>query len=135
MVTTVYDADGNPRVIDPYLDGCPTRRILDRIGDRWTVLVVGVLGEGTARFSELKRRIDGISQKMLTQTLREMERDGLVIRTVYPEVPVRVAYALTDAGRSLRAPLKALEEWSIEHLGGVLVSQGEYDQKGAAKAG
>lgn len=131
MVTTLIDPDGNERVLDPYLDGCPTRRVLDRIGDRWTVLIVGVLGEGTARFSELKRRVGGISQKMLTQTLRELERDGLVTRTVHPEVPVRVEYTLTDAGQSLRAPLKALEDWSIEHLGGVLGHQRDHDRQAA----
>lgn len=113
---------------NPYQQGCPTRRILDRIGDRWTVLVVGALGDDTARFSELKRRVEGISQKMLTQTLREMERDGLVIRTVFAQVPVRVEYRLTEAGMSLRAPLKALEDWSIEYLGQVLTAQQSYDQ-------
>src|ERR1700752_2710987 len=82
---------------DPYRADCPTRRILDRIGDRWTVLIVGALLEDDARFSELRRRIEGISQKMLTQTLRGLERDGLVRRTVYPEVPVRVEYTLTEA--------------------------------------
>ena len=73
----------------PYRADCPTRRILDRIGDRWTVLIVGALWDGDARFSELRRRIEGVSQKMLTQTLRGLERDGLVRRTVYPEVPAR----------------------------------------------
>jgi len=86
----------------PYRADCPTRRILDRIGDRWTVLIVGALWDGSARFSELRRRVEGVSQKMLTQTLRGLERDGLVRRTVYPEVPVRVEYALTEAGRTLR---------------------------------
>lgn len=113
---------------DPYDANCPTRRILDRIGDRWTVLIIGVLGEGDARFSELRRRVDGISQKMLTQTLRGLERDGLVLRTVYPEVPVRVEYALTDAGRTLLEPLLALQEWAIEHLGDVSASQDAYDR-------
>lgn len=111
----------------PYHADCPTRRILDRIGDRWTVLIIGILGDGEARFSELKRRIEGISQKMLTQTLRGLERDGLVRRTVYPEVPVRVEYALTDAGRTLLGPLRALQEWSIEHLSDVSASQAAYD--------
>jgi DNA-binding HxlR family transcriptional regulator len=113
---------------DPYQAGCPTRRILDRIGDRWTVLVVSVLGDGDARFSELRRRIEGVSQKMLTQTLRGLERDGLVRRTVYPEVPVRVEYALTDAGRTLLEPLRALQKWSIEHLSDVSASQDAYDR-------
>jgi DNA-binding HxlR family transcriptional regulator len=111
----------------PYRADCPTRRILDRIGDRWTVLIVGVLWDGTARFSQLHRRIEGVSHKMLTQTLRGLERDGLVRRTVYPEVPVRVEYSLTEAGRTLREPLRALEEWSIAHLSDVSASQEAYD--------
>src|ERR1700684_3213136 len=111
----------------PYRADCPTRRILDRIGDRWTVLIVGALWDGSARFSELRRGIGGISQQMLTQTLRALERDGLVRRTVYPEVPVRVEYALTEAGRTLREPLRALEEWSIAHLSDVSASQEAYD--------
>ncbi|RBQ18335.1 transcriptional regulator [Spongiactinospora rosea] len=112
----------------PYSADCPTRRILDRIGDRWTVLIVGALWDGSARFSDLRRRIEGISQKMLTQTLRGLERDGLVHRTVHPEVPVRVEYTLTEAGRTLREPLRALQEWSIAHLGDVAASQEAYDQ-------
>ncbi len=125
MVTTQADP---PLRGDPYQAGCPTRRILDRIGDRWTVLIVSVLGDGDARFSELRRRIEGVSQKMLTQTLRGLERDGLVRRTVYPEVPVRVEYALTEAGRTLLEPLRALQEWSIEHLSDVSASQHAYDR-------
>ncbi len=79
---------------DPYHRNCATRTILDRIGDRWTVLVVGALREGPMRFSELSRRIDGVSQKMLTQTLRGLERDGLVTRTVHAAVPPKVEYEL-----------------------------------------
>lgn len=112
----------------PYRANCPTRRILDRIGDRWTVLIVGALGDGSARFSQLRRRIEGVSQKMLTQTLRGLERDGLVHRTVYPEVPVRVEYTLTEAGRTLCEPLRALQEWSITHLSDVSASQEVYDR-------
>jgi DNA-binding HxlR family transcriptional regulator len=114
---------------DPYEADCPTRRILDRIGDRWTVLIIGALGDGDARFSELRRRVKGISQKMLTQTLRGLERDGLLLRTVYPEVPVRVEYALTNAGRTLLEPLLALQEWAVEHLSDVSASQDAYDRK------
>ncbi|GAA4242254.1 helix-turn-helix domain-containing protein [Actinomadura meridiana] len=124
MVTT----QGEPVLHgSPYRADCPTRHILDRIGDRWTVLIVGALWDGSARFSELRRRIEGISQKMLTQTLRGLERDGLVSRTVHPEVPVRVEYALTEAGSSLREPLSALQEWAIAHLGQVSASQEDYD--------
>ena len=125
MVTTSPESvlDGSP-----YRADCPSRHILDRIGDRWTVLVVVALGDGSVRFSELRRRIEGISQKMLTQTLRGLERDGLVLRTVHPEVPVRVDYALTEAGRTLREPLRALEQWSVAHLGDVSASQEAYDR-------
>ena len=116
----------------PYRADCPTRHILDRIGDRWTVLIVGALWDGSVRFSELRRRIEGISQKMLTQTLRGLERDGLVRRTVHPEVPVRVEYTLTEAGRTLREPLRALEEWAITHLGDISASQEAYDRESSS---
>jgi DNA-binding HxlR family transcriptional regulator len=102
--------------LNPYNDGCPTRVILDRIGDRWTVLIIGTLADGPRRFSQIRRTVAGISQKMLTQTLRGLERDGLVTRTVYAEVPPRVEYELTATGSTLRAPLKALEAWSINHF-------------------
>jgi DNA-binding HxlR family transcriptional regulator len=117
----------------PYRADCPTRRILDRIGDRWTVLIVGALWDGSARFSELRRRIEGISQKMLTQTLRGLERDGLVHRTVHAEVPVRVEYTLTEAGTTLREPLRALQEWSIANHGHVSASQETYDHANPGK--
>ncbi len=122
MVTTSTAGADNPPG-DPYREGCPTRHILDRIGDKWTVLVVGALGTDSLRFSELLRRIDGISQKMLTQTLRALEQDGLLVRRAYAEVPVRVEYQLTPAGLSLREPLRALETWSIEHLADVLAAR------------
>ena len=112
---------------DPYVRDCPTRALLDRIGDRWTVLVVGALSDGPMRFGEIVRRIDGVSAKMLTQTLRGLERDGLVCRTVYPEVPPRVEYELTEAGHSLRVPLKALEEWAKTHMADVLTAQDDYE--------
>jgi len=115
--------------LNPYLEGCPSRRILDRIGDRWTVLIVGAIGGESKRFSDLLRAVEGISQKMLTQTLRALERDGLVTRTAHLEVPVRVEYALTESGLTLLEPLKALEEWSIGHYGGVREAQLEYDAR------
>lgn len=115
--------------LDPYAEGCPSRRLLDRIGDRWTVLVVGALSNGPLRFSAIRRTVEGVSQKMLTQTLRGLERDGLVTRTVYAEVPPRVEYELTPAGRTLQQPLKSLERWSIEHFGHVAASWEQYDQQ------
>jgi DNA-binding HxlR family transcriptional regulator len=101
--------------------------LLDRIGDRWTVLVIGTLSQGPLRFTELCRGIDGISQKMLTQTLRTLERDGLVTRTVHAEVPPRVEYVLTEAGRSLQQPLRALEQWTIDHMDAVVRARRRYD--------
>lgn len=112
---------------DPYVRDCPSRVVLDRIGDRWTVLVVGTLADGSLRFSELGRRIDGISQKMLTQTLRSLERDGLVQRTMYAEVPPRVEYELTEAGHTLREPLRALEEWATSNMDAVVEARRRYD--------
>lgn len=105
---------------NPYDRNCPTQQLLSRIGDRWTVLVIGALENGPQRFSEIARRVDGISQKMLTQTLRALERDGLVSRTVYPEIPPRVEYQLTSLGQSLQTPLKALEAWATSHMAQVL---------------
>ena len=91
------------------------------------MLIVVALWDGSARFSELGRQVEGISQKMLTQTLRGLERDGLVRRTVHPEVPVRVEYELTEAGRTLREPLSALQEWAITYLSDITESQEAYD--------
>jgi len=89
--------------------------VLARIGDKWTVLVVNLLGKGPKRFSEIKREVGGISQRMLTLTLRALERDGLVTRTVHPTVPPSVEYALTELGRSLRVPVQALGEWALRN--------------------
>jgi len=108
-------------------DVCPMRDVLDRIGDKWTVLVVIRLRERTHRFSELRRRIEGVSQRMLTETLRQLERDGIVRRTVYPEVPVRVEYALTELGQTLIAPLGALAVWAEEHRPAILSARAAYD--------
>jgi DNA-binding HxlR family transcriptional regulator len=111
---------------DPYRQDCPSRRLLDRIGDRWTVLIVGALDPGPQRFGALAVRVGGISQKMLAQTLRSLERDGFVTRTVYPEIPPRVEYELTALGRSLQAPLRALEEWAVANMSEVVEHEREY---------
>jgi DNA-binding HxlR family transcriptional regulator len=127
-VTTIQDVTGPTSSWDPYTRGCPSRDLLDRIGDKWTVLVLGELGKhGACRFTELRKRLSGVSEKMLTQTLRALERDGLVDRTVYPAVPVRVEYALTPLGQTLREPLKMLTEWSVRHITEVLAAREEYD--------
>ena len=105
--------------------------ILNRIGDKWSVMVVGHLTRKTMRFNELRHSIGGISQRMLTLTLRNLERDGLVIRTVYPEIPPRVEYQLTELGRSLEQPISALWAWAEEHQGEVQRARIEYDREHA----
>jgi DNA-binding HxlR family transcriptional regulator len=102
-----------PSVLEPQ---CPSRLVLDRIADKWTALVIQILARGTMRYAELKRAIGGISQKMLTQTLRSLERDGLVQRKVHPVIPPKVEYSLTRLGRTLIEPLHALCRWSEKHL-------------------
>jgi len=116
---------------DPYRRDCPSRRLLDRIGDRWTVLVVGALDGGPRRFTEIATAVDGVSQKMLTQTLRSLERDGFVMRTAYPVVPPRVEYELTELGRSLQDPLRALERWAAANMDAVAARQDAYDARAA----
>lgn len=106
---------------------CPTRLALDRIADKWTVLIVGKLAEGTHRFGELRREISGISPKVLTQTLRELERDGLVARKVYASVPPKVEYSLTPLGRTLIGLLDAIRTWSETHIESVLEAQQTFD--------
>jgi len=102
-----------PSVLEPQ---CPSRLVLDRIADKWTALVIQILARGTMRYAQLQRAIGGISQKMLTQTLRSLERDGLVQRTVHPVIPPKVEYSLTRLGRTLIEPLHALCRWSEKHL-------------------
>ena len=100
-------------------DCVATREILDLVGDKWSVLVIVVLGDETRRFTELKRAIEGISQRMLTVTLRGLEQDGLVQRTIFPTVPPRVDYVLTPLGRTLLEPVSALAEWAQQNRGEV----------------
>ena len=114
---------------DPYSDKCPTRLVLDRIGDKWTVLVLGLLGSGPVRFNKIRREIAGLSQKVLAQTLRGLERDGLVTRTAYPTVPVTVEYALTPLGRTLADALTPLRAWAGDHIEDVMRAQRAYDTR------
>ena len=104
-------------------------QVLSRIGDKWAVLVIIMLHERGYRFNELKRGIDGISQRMLTLTLRNMERDGLVTRTVTPSIPPRVDYELTEIGASLAGPVKILGEWAFENLKRIAAAQASYDAR------
>ena len=101
--------------------------VLNRVGDKWSMMIVMILSNGSQRFSELKRAIDGISQRMLTLSLRGLERDGLVTRTVTPSIPPRVDYELTELGISLRAPVKALGDWAIAHIDCIRAAQKRFD--------
>lgn len=105
---------------------CPIRDVLDRLGDRWTVLVLRTLADGTLRFTEIRRRIDDISQRMLAQTLRRLEQDGLVSRTVHPTIPPRVDYALTDLGRSMQEPLMAMIVWAVDNHAEIRAARAAY---------
>lgn len=128
-VKTIVESSGLPA--DVYSAKCPTRQVLDHIAGKWTVLVVDALLEGTMRYTDLSRRIGGVSQKMLTQTLRGLEADGFVTRTVHPTIPPRVDYELTELGRSLAEPITALREWTETHINDI-----ERARSGAAsKAG
>lgn len=103
--------------------------VLNRIGDKWSVMVVGMLSPGTLRFNELKRQINGISQRMLTLTLRNLERDGLVTRTIYPEIPPRVEYGLTELGKTLRGPIGTLWDWSAANHQAIVAARMAYDAR------
>ncbi|GAA4755908.1 helix-turn-helix domain-containing protein [Modestobacter marinus] len=128
---------------DAFLAGCPSRQLLDRISDKWVTLVLGALGTGgpdpdgggctggprAMRYSELSRLLAGVSQKMLTQTLRSLERDGLLTRTVTPTVPVTVTYELTDLGLSLYETIRGVKAWAQSHMDEVLARRAAYDDR------
>ena len=107
---------------------CPTREVLDRIADKWTMLVVLALEGGPMRFSQLKRRIVGVAQKMLTQTLRGLERDGLVCRRVFPTVPVTVEYTLTPLGHSLSDAVAVVRSWTYGHMAEIQAARSQFDE-------
>ncbi|WP_119726628.1 winged helix-turn-helix transcriptional regulator [Thermomonospora amylolytica] len=112
---------------------CEVRQILDRIADKWSLLVIALLDRRSLRFTELRRKIDGISQRMLTRTLRQLERDGLISRTVHPTVPPRVDYELTPLGRTLHATIQALVTWTEEHQNEIAAARAAYDAREAAE--
>jgi DNA-binding HxlR family transcriptional regulator len=115
---------------DSFLAQCPSRQLLDRISDKWVALILAALGsDSQQRYSELSRRLAGVSQKMLTQTLRSLERDGLVTRTVMPTVPVTVTYELTDLGLSLQQLMWGVKVWAEAHMDEVLANRTEYDNR------
>ena len=116
------------RAYDAFMAECPTRQLVDSVSDKWVGLVLCALGEGAKRHSELARRIAGVSQKMLTQTLRLLERDGLVARTVTPSVPVRVDYELTPLGRTLLPVMLGIKDWAEAHMDQVNTARHAYDE-------
>lgn len=124
---------GHMRVVSLQEQGsCPVREVLDRVGDKWSVLAVFLLADRPLRFNEMRRSIEGISQRMLTLTLRRLERDGLVSRTVAPTTPPRVEYALTDLGRTLVTAVEALVAWADVHRQDVEAARQAYDASPAA---
>jgi DNA-binding HxlR family transcriptional regulator len=115
---------------DPYAAGCPTRMLLDRIGDKWMVLTLSLIRDKPRRFNALRRDIEGVTQKMLSQTLKQMERDGLVTRTVLPTTPISVEYAITPLGRTLAGVLDKLQLWARNHIADVIAARRLYDGSG-----
>jgi DNA-binding HxlR family transcriptional regulator len=126
-------AQGDPQLLNCHKKAhkpeCPVREILHRVGDKWSIQVVAFLCDGPKRFTELRRSIEGISQRMLTLTLRELERDGLVTRTVYPTIPPRVDYELTSLGRKLLQPITALARWAEKHRASIQTARDQYDSR------
>ncbi|WP_139416136.1 winged helix-turn-helix transcriptional regulator [Agromyces laixinhei] len=114
---------------DAYLESCPSRKLLARLADKWVALVLKSLAEGPKRYSEVSRQLAGVSQKMLTQTLRSLERDGILTRTVTPSVPVRVDYELTLLGESLAGILGQLKVWAEQHMPEVESARADYDTR------
>jgi DNA-binding HxlR family transcriptional regulator len=117
-----------------FLAACPTRRLLDTISDKWVTLILAALADGPQRYSELRRHIAGVSQKMLTQTLRSLERSGLVSRSVTASVPVRVDYELTPLGASLMPVVLAVKTWAEHHIDAVRIAEHAYDADNQAPA-
>ncbi|MGW2018352.1 winged helix-turn-helix transcriptional regulator [Streptomyces sp. NPDC001927] len=128
-------ADGESGDTDPFQwdtrEDCEVRQILDRVADKWSLLVIALLDRRKLRFSELKREIDGVSQRMLTVTLRQLERDGLVKRTVHPVVPPRVDYELTALGGTLHTTIRSLVTWTERHQNEIAAAREAYDAKEA----
>lgn len=129
-MTAAQRRDEERRTYDAYLASCPARQLLDALSDKWVTLVLTALADGPRRYSELARAIAGVSQKMLTQTLRTLERDGLLTRSVTASVPVRVDYALTPLGRSVLPVVAAIKGWAETHIDEVHTARATYDGAG-----
>ncbi|WP_406051912.1 winged helix-turn-helix transcriptional regulator [Kribbella sp. NBC_00889] len=120
------------REYDAFLATCPARQLLDRISDKWVTLILSALADGPLRYSDLSRRIAGVSQKMLTQTLRSLERDGLLSRSVTPSVPVRVDYELTTLGETLMPLIASIKGWAETHMTEVNAARSRFDDVSAS---
>lgn len=120
---------------DVYAKNCPSRMILDRISNKWSMLILNRLREETVRFNQLRRDIDGISQKVLSQTLKYLERDGLIRREAFPTVPVTVEYSITELGRTLSDTVHVLTHWAEENYAAVVQAQRAYDERSVSAAG
>jgi DNA-binding HxlR family transcriptional regulator len=114
---------------DVYQQNCPSRLVLDRIADKWAMLILGRLAEGTLRFNQLKRMVEGISQKVLTQTLRSLERDGLLVRKILPTSPIGVEYAITPLGATLTDAVEIVRRWTETHMCEVVAAQARFDRE------
>ena len=118
---------------DVYSEACPTRLVLDRLADKWVVLILDLLAQGPMRFNALRREIEGVSQKVLSQTLKRLERDGLIARQAFPTVPVTVEYSITPLGRTLAETVAALAHWAETHIESVFEAQRAYDAQTGAQ--
>jgi DNA-binding HxlR family transcriptional regulator len=125
---TGAESGADARVGIVYRSDCPSRPILDQIADKWSMMVMAVLDE-PRRFNEIKRRLEGVTQRVLTQTLRRLERNGMIVRRVLPTSPVGVEYSLTPLGESLREPFGRLYEWTVDHADEIQAHQREYDRR------
>jgi len=126
MPTHTASPDGR---FDVLAAACPTRQVINRVGDRWSPPLIAALEAGTLRFREVQRAVGGVSQKMLTQTLRALERDGLVRRDIYASVPPKVEYSLTQLGRGLSERLAAIRVWAYDNMDNIEVSRAEFDSR------
>lgn len=127
-MTTTHSTSPDGR-FDVLAAACPTRQVINRIGDRWSLLVLCALEGGTLRFQQLRRTVDGVSQKMLTQTLRALERDGLVRREIFASVPPKVEYTLTPLGTSLSTSIVAIRSWAYTHMDTIERARAEFDSR------
>jgi DNA-binding HxlR family transcriptional regulator len=128
-LTTAQRRQREREAYNAFLAECPSRLLLDRLTDKWTTLLLVALADGPQRYSELARTVAGVSQKMLTQTLRSLERDGLITRHVTPSVPVRVDYELTGLGQSLLPVVRAVKDWAEVHMRDVLAARTRFDRE------